>query len=448
MLDFLRTLVTSLFIRKRLLVAGGTLVGIFIFGYFFPVFTELGKAGTGLLAALTLVDAFMLYGRQGNIEAKRLAPERFSNGDFNTIKLDIRSNYDFPVALQVIDEAPIQFQLRDSVFDLRAEAGSETALEYLLRPVRRGQYVFGDIRLFAVSPLGLLTRRFTVKAQETVACYPSFMQMRKYQLMAVSNRLNEIGIKRMRRIGNTTEFEQVKEYVPGDDYRSINWKATARTGRLMANQYTDERSQHIVLLIDKGRTMKMPFEEMSLLDYAINAALVMADVAIRKHDRAALLTFSNTIDSYLPPNERPTQIGLIQEALYAQTTDFMEADYELLYAFVKRQISRRSMLLLFCNFESLQSLERQLPYLQKLAKQHLLVVVLFENTELRALLTHSPANTEEIYQKAIGEHFIYEKRLMVRELQRHGIHALLSTPQSLTVDALNKYLEIKAKGSI
>lgn len=441
-------LLRSLFIHKRLLIAGGSLVGVFVFGYFFPLFTEIGKIGTGLLAALAVVDVFMLYGRAGTLEAFRNAPERLSNGDANPIGLELRNGYDFPVQVQVIDETPFQFQLRDSVFSLALPAFGPASLEYMLRPVHRGKYVFGDIQAFVTSPLSLLVRRFSVPAAQTIACYPSFMQMRKYQLLAVANRLSEVGVKRMRRLGNTSEFEQVKEYVIGDDFRTVNWKATARTGKLMSNQYTDERAQQVVILIDKGRTMKMPFEGMSLLDYSINAALVMAAIAIRKHDRAGLLTFSNTIDNFLQPNERPTHMGMVQEALYAQTTDFMEADYERLYTFVKRNVNRRSLLLLFSNFESMQSLERQLPYLVKLAKQHLLVVVLFENTELRALLTSNPANTEEIYQKAIGEHFVYEKRLMVRELQRYGIHALLSTPQSLTVDTLNKYLEIKARGSI
>src|SRR5690606_40532545 len=123
---------------------------------------------------------------------------------------------------------------------------------------------------------------FRVSQNKTVPVYPSFRQMRKYELPAISNRLTEFGIKKIRRIGQNREFEQIKEYVVGDDYRTINWKATARRGTLMVNTYQDERAQQVYAVIDKGRTMKMPFEGMTLLDYDINASLVISNIAIRK----------------------------------------------------------------------------------------------------------------------------------------------------------------------
>ena len=151
---------------------------------------------------------------------------------------------------------------------------------YEVKPQERGEYNFGHINFFANGPLRMIQRRFVLGEEQTVKVYPSYIQMRKYQLLAIGNRLQETGVKRMRRLGHSMEFEQIKEYVRGDDYRTINWKATARKGDLMVNNYTDERSQQIYCLINKGRVMKMPFEGMTLLDYAINASLVLSSVAL------------------------------------------------------------------------------------------------------------------------------------------------------------------------
>jgi uncharacterized protein (DUF58 family) len=272
--------------------------------------------------------------------------------------------------------------------------------------------------------------------------------MKKYELMAFSNKLNEAGIKKVRKLGHTTEFEQIKNYVSGDDYRSINWKASARTGQLMVNQFTDEKAQNVYFLLDKSRTMKMPFNGMTLLDYAINTTLVISNICLHKQDKAGLVTFAEKINQTLPADNKMIQMNFIMEALYHQQTKFLEADYERLYVFVKRKITQRSLLILFTNFESLSSLRRQMPSLKKLVHHHLVLVIFFENTELQSII-HTPAKTtEEVYIKAIGEHFISEKRQIVKELEQNGMQVVLTTPENLSVNTLNKYLALKARGMI
>ena len=171
----------------------------------------------------------------------------------------------------------------------------------------------------------------------------------------------------MRKIGHSMEFEQIKEYVRGDDYRTLNWKATARHGNFMVNTYTDERSQQIYCLINKGRVIKMPFEGMTLLDYAINASLVLSSVALQKQDKAGLITFAQQLDAFIAADKKPTQISNILETLYKQQTNFLEPDFEKLFSVVRNRITQRSLLILFTNFESFESLERELPSLKKLA---------------------------------------------------------------------------------
>ena len=244
------------------------------------------------------------------------------------------------------------------------------------------------------------------------------------------------------------EFEQIKEYVRGDDYRTINWKATARKESLMVNNYTDERSQQIYCLINKGRVMKMPFDGMTLLDYAVNASLVLANVALVKQDKAGLITFSENLDTFLVADKKPTQMNLVLEALYRQQTRFLEPDYEKLFSLIRNSITNRSLLVLFTNFESLEGLQREMPALKKIAHYHLLLVVFFQNTELKHIIENKANSLEDIYIKTIAEKFAFEKKLMVKELQMNGIPSILTTPENLTVNTINKYLELKNRMSI
>ena len=192
--------------------------------------------------------------------------------------------------------------------------------------------------------------------------------------------------------------------------------------------------------------MKMPFEGLTLLDYAINAALVISNVALKKQDKAGILAFSKKVENIVVAEKRTSQMNLILETLYNVSTDFFETDYSRLYADVKRNINHRSLMLLYTNFETLDSLHRQLPYLKGIAKNHLLVVIFFKNTELNQLITDPAETVQQAYDKVIAEKFAFEKRLIVNELQKYGIQSILTSPQDLTIDTINKYLEIKARG--
>jgi uncharacterized protein (DUF58 family) len=272
--------------------------------------------------------------------------------------------------------------------------------------------------------------------------------MKKYELMAISDRLTEAGVKRIRRVGHSMEFDHIKDYVRGDDYRTINWKATARKTRLMVNHFDDEKSQQVYSVIDIGRVMKMPFEGMSLLDYAINSSLVISSIAMHKQDKAGIVTFSNKVSNILPADRQARQMQNILEILYNQKTDFLESDFEILTSTILQKISHRSLILLYTNFESLNALQRQLAYLRRLSRAHLVIVIFFINTELFSLIDKPAKNVEEIYHKTIAEKFAFEKRLIVKELARYSIQSILTTPQNLSVNTINKYLELKARGLI
>ena len=424
------------------------LVVAFVLAFVFPFLLGIVQLLFFVFILMLLVDGFMLYLNPKGIFARREAPDRLSNGDENPLSIYLENHYTFPISLQIIDEIPFQFQKRNLMFHTSLKPAETQILEYQLRPTKRGEYSFGAVNVYVKTPIRLLKKRYQFSQDKMVAVYPSFLQMRAFELMAISNRLTELGVKKIRKIGQSQEFEQIRQYVQGDDVRNINWKATARRNDLMVNTFQEEKSQNIYCLIDKGRVMQMPFEGLSLLDYAINATLVLSNIAIYKQDKAGVITFSDKIGQILLADRKAGQMMKVLEVLYKQKTRFLETDYEALYVHTKVHIRQRSLFLLFTNFETVTSMRRQLPYFRKLAKDHLLIIVFFENTELRAVLEKPAKTTEEIYLKTIAEKYFYEKQQIVKELGQYGIQALLTAPQDLTVNTVNKYLELKSRGMI
>ncbi len=444
----LQKYIGGLFLTGRFYLGLTACIVLYVVSFFYPSFINFSKVILLVFWSLVLIDYLFLFVFSKAPAAKRLLADRLSNGDENKIELQVKNNMPFTVDIEVIDELPVQFQKRDWLLKQRFKANEQKSILYVMRPVQRGEYGFGSILLYVKSLLGLLLRRHNIEAATVVPVYPSFMQMRKYELLSQTTIQSEMGNKRMRKIGHSMEFEQIKEYVRGDDIRTINWKATARKGGLMVNNYTDEKSQQVYCVIDKGRLMKMPFADLTLLDYAINSSLVLSNVCLQKQDRVGVLTFSNKMGSLIPADKKPIQRENILQLLYNQDTSFLESDYEMLYLQIRNRIKQRSLLVLFTNFESMTGLQRQLNYLRSIAKHHLLMVVFFENTELQQLTNLNTNNLEEVYVKTIAEKFRYEKKLIVKELMKHGILAVLTPPEQLTVNAVNKYLELKARQAI
>ena len=418
---------------------------IFLLSYWWPGFYGITWVAVLGWIVLMLFELIMLYSSKG-IKGERILPEKFSNSDENPVQLQLQNLYAFEARIAIIDELPVQFQKRDFLSTEKISGKQRRTVSYSVRPIERGEYLFGNLNLYVSSVIGLVRRRYTFNKAQMVKVYPSFIQMKKYDFLAIDNRLTQLGLKKIRRIGHTMEFEQIKEYVPGDDVRTVNWKSTAKHGRLMVNQYQDEKMQPVYSLIDTSRVMKMPFEGLKLVDYAINSALAFSNIALKKGDKVGLVDFSHTIGNILAAQAKKTHLQTILETLYNSDTKFLDADYGALQAMVKRRIPHRSLLLLYTNFEHISALHRQLPYLQAIARKHVLVVIFFENTELKQLLGEEASNLPEIFDQTIAQQFESDKKVMVRELQQRGIQTVLTSPQNLTVNTINKYLEIKSRG--
>ncbi len=436
----------TLFINNRFFYFLGGIAVLFVVGFFISIFFQIAKVLLFILSVLTIVDIFILYAKKDALTASRVLPERLSNGDANKIALELKNLYKFSTHLSIIEEIPYQFQKRDFIFSLILQNTEEKIIYYDLTPTERGVYLFGNTNIYASSPLQLATKKYVLGKEKELKCYPSFLKLRAFDFKAFTNQSLSYGTKKIRRIGHSLEFEQIKEYVSGDDIRSLNWKATAKRNQLMLNQYVEEKSQPVYSVIDKGRAMQMHFNNLSLLDYAINATLAISSVILRKQDKAGMLSFSTKLEDWVVAEKRNSQMSLISEALHNIKTDFSESDFSTLYAVVKRKITHRSLLILYTNFETMDGLNRQLPYLRALGKNHLVLVVFFENTELNSLTTIKTEDILEVYDSIIAEKFMYEKKSIVKELKKYGIQSVLTKPENLTGDTINKYLELKSRG--
>lgn len=437
----------NIFINTVFFIACGVLIVLFVLGHFYPLYYTVAKIGAILLAIGFVLDVLLLF-RKNGISGSRKIGAILSNGDENEVVLNIINRYEYLLFATVYEELPYQLNDSKKTFNTKLNPATSKKISYSLVPKERGEFDFGDIIVMVNTPLRLVTRRYQIPAKSTVAVYPSFIHLNRYHLKSLNYFSKDIGEQKTRKIGNSTEFEQIKGYIKGDEIRHINWKASAKRNQLMVNQYTDEKAQQVYCILDTGRAMQMPFDGLSLLDYAINATLALSHIIVKKNDKAGLLYFNKKVDKILPADKSLSQIPKILTALYNVKTEFYESNFEKLYAEVKFRITHRSLMLVFTNFEDMNSLHRQLPYLKGIARNNVLLVIFFKNRELEELILTPSQTSTDFYYKAVGEKLSYQKRLMVKELQKHGIQSLLTDPKNLTTDTINKYLEIKAKALI
>ena len=438
----------DLHVHNRFFGLFGIVSLLFVLAFAFPPLFLVAQIAFVLATVLVIADLVILYHPKIKVDGSRKLPRLFSNGDENEVALQICNHSGVKLKLTILEELPEQFQQRDFTRETVLDPGQQMGLRYYLKPLERGIYQFGEINIFARSVLGILERRFKIGEKAEVPVFPSIVQMKQYEIRAIDQLANFRGIKKLRRIGHSYEFEQIKNYVLGDDHRSINWKASSRRAALMVNQYEDERAQQVYNIIDKSRIMRMPFQGLSLLDYAINTSLAISNIVLHKHDRAGLITFSDKLGSVIKADSHATQLNKILQALHREQERQVESNYELLYFAVRKLIRRRSLLLLYSNFESESALDRVLPILRKVNKFHLLVVIFFENTEISGLVKQRAETVEDIYHQTIAHRFLHEKRQMVQKLRKFGIQAIMTNPQDLSINTINKYLELKSRGLI
>ncbi len=442
------SILKSFHLNQKFFIVIGCIILFYALGFAYTFFEAIANVSLLTLSILCIVECILLLTQSHKLRATRKTTKLLSLGDDNLVHLQIHNDSSIHLHLILYDEIPFQFQQRDFSISLNLLPQEKKSFTYTLRPHSRGEYHFGVVNAIASSLIGFMSRRVILANKMMVPVYPSIIQMKKYELLAFARISNFEGIKKVRRLGHSYEFEKIRQYALGDDLRSINWKATGRRNHLMVNQYEDERSQQVYSIIDKSRSMHMPFNGLSLLDYAINTSLVISNIALKKFDKTGLVTFSHRIGSAIPADSSTLQLKKILSALYHEQAMTVEANYELLYRAIKNVIRVRSLLFIYLNFESSYAMERALPVLKKINHLHLLVVLIFENTELVKFSTKKPEFVSDIYAQTIAQKLLNDKKQLAAKLRKHGIQTILCKPEDLSMRTVNKYLELKSRGMI
>ncbi len=437
----------KLYLTDRVFYALAGCIALFFVSFLFAWVFYLAITLLCSTVLIAIVDLLLLF-RTNAVMVERRMGSVFSLGDKNNITITIANQLSQILYLKIIDEIPYQFNERDFSVHTHLDARKTEVIQYSVIPKLRGEYMFGSIHVFVRTKLGLISKKETTSLERAIAVFPSIIQMSRQELIALNHPSFTQGENKNRKRGQSYEFDQIKAYVPGDDTRHINWKASSTQSEIMVNFYEDERSQQIYSIIDKSRVMKMPFNGLTLVDYAINSTLAFSNIVLKKQDKAGLVIFSKTTSTTLKADKGPRHLKKIMYALYKERYDYTEADYEALYTTIRRTIPNRSLLFLYTNFDSIYALERNIPVLRLINRNHLLVVVFFENAELENYSRNEANSLLDIYQLTIAKKFMLEKQQIYKELHKHGIQSIKCTPENLSASTINKYLELKSRGVI
>ena len=348
------------------------------------------------------------------------------------------------------DDFPATFALEDHLHILTGTTvpGQTLALSYTVRPPRRGDYRFGDLHLRWRSVLGLLLRQATFAAAAPVKVYPNLVDVRKYDLLLRRNRLWEMGLRATRLLGRGNEFERLRDYSPDDDYRRINWQATARRGKPISVEFETERSQTVIALLDTGRMMRSPVGDVAKLDYAINAVLLLGYVAAQKGDRIGLLAFDDAPHTWVAPRSGKAQFHRLLAQLYAVESQPVEPDYTAAVAYVATKQAKRSLVLLFSDLTGAlytQTLAAQLAHLQR---RHLVLLVTLRDPTVQAMARQEVEESATLYRRTVAERLLEERQMILEQLQRQVVLTLDVPADELSVAVINRYLELKVRAMI
>lgn len=413
-------------------------------GVIAPLFLGIAAAGALALVATVLADhAAAVTPKLLSVE-RRHDPRLYLGVD-NRVELVVRNRSPRSVEVRLRDTPPVAFVTSALVFGGRAPASDEAILTYTTRPLGRGVYRFGPIVLRWKTPLGLLWRQRTFPADEEVAVYPNLLEVQKYDLLARKGLLREMGLRAAPLLGRGTEFESLRDYQPDDDYRRINWKATARRHRPITTQYETERSQRLVIALDLGRMMLTRVGELSRLDAAVNTALLLAYVALGRGDRVGLVAFDQQTRVYVRPGRGRSHFYRLLEALYAVRAQPLEPDYARAFNRLRADLRGRALVAFFTDLSDPDSARVVARHLAALARHHLPLCVALRDPSLDDRAELVPMTGRQVYEKVVAGGLVEERATILDTLRRHGVLAVDTTMDRLTPATINRYLEMKER---
>ena len=404
----------------------------------------LTPAYAGLALGLLLAD-WRLAGRGDRFHVARKHDARLSLGADNPIHIAVENRSRYDADVRVRDEAPDAFGVDTSILAATIAPRTTWTGVYHVRPVRRGDYRFGKVNLRWRGPLGLVVRQTACALEAPVKVYPNLLDIRRYDLLLRHNRLQEMGLRAVRRQGEGTEFERLREYLPDDDFRRINWKATARRNRPITTEYQTERSQTVLTAIDVGRMMQAPVRQMAKLDYVINATLLLTYVAVGKGDKVGALSFADDVQHFVRPRQGRGQFYRILELLYGVEAAPVEPDYQRAFSYLNSRQRTRALVVIFTDLSGGMTVQTLEANVALLARRSLPLVVTISDPEVVAAAAMHPTDSLATYQRAAAAELLDERRLVLDRLRQKGVSVLDVPANQLSIAVIDRYLELKAK---
>jgi uncharacterized protein (DUF58 family) len=363
----------------------------------------------------------------------------------NKIVLQLENEGDATISGLLRDEPPAHFEASRREFRFRVEPGETEELTYTLVPPERGSEKFRATFLRLDCPLGLATRQIELDSSEPVRVYPNVLALREFDLLKQQGRLREVGIRRSRAKGLGSEFESLRDYAEGDDYRKIDWKASARRGRLVTRQFEQERNQAVMLCIDVGRHMLAEANGVRKLDHVLDALLMLTNAAAIAGDFVGALVFSDTVKRYIPPRKGRGQVGAIIEAIHDLVAEPLESDTGGAFAFLGSRWKRRSLMVLFTDYDNEDRAREIATAFGPMARRHLALVVRVQDPKLDEVLRSGTPNLDEMYLKAAAGLLLEDRRTASQVISSAGINALDSEPQQLASKLVTFYFSVKER---
>jgi len=363
----------------------------------------------------------------------------------NKIQLTLTNESLDAISGTIRDEPPTQFQASQREFPLDIGPEREIEIEYTLTPDERGGESFKGTFVRLACPLGLVVKQARLETEEPIRVYPNVLALREFDLLKQKGRLREMGIRRSRMRGLGTEFESLREYAEGDDYRKIDWKASARHNKLVVRQFEQERNQAVVIVIDIGRYMLSEVNGVRKLDHALDACLMLTNAAAHAGDFVGLLVYSDVVRRYIPPKKGRNQIGMIIEALHDLVAEPIESDPAAAFAFLASRWKRRSLVVTFTDLEDPDRARALAAALGPQARRHLLLIARVSDPRLKEAVDPPMEKLEDMYISAAAGLLVSDRKAATSVLRASNIHNLESEPQDLTASLVSYYFDVKER---
>lgn len=431
-------------VRTAMALAAGGAVAFVLPGAFSVL---IGGVWAGVIVTLVVMDARNAP-RGGDVTCERTVPVRLSIGVPNPVNIRLTNTTPRPVRLSLRETPPVGFTGDRAMPDVRIDAHADTELTFHFTPPKRGAYRFGPVALRSVGRLGCAGWQWLAPLGREVRVYPDIVAVSRYALLARRGALRELGIRAMRRAGEGSEFESLREYIAGDDFGDIDWKATSRRGTPVTRLYEVERSQVMVLAIDTGRLMAAMAGPLSKLDRAVNAALLLGYLALEHGDLVGLLVFGRDVVSYVPPRKGRRQFQVILEALYSVEPHVEEPDYAGAMRYLANRLGRRALIVLMTDIMGRGPSERLLKVTSALVPRHLPLVICQRNRLIEAEASGSVVDEVSAFRVAVAQDLLRDRAEALSILAARGSLVIDVHPEELSVAAVNRYVEIKTRGRL